>query len=137
MKKIVLIHGPNLNQLGKRQPEIYGGDGIEKLLNQLKDQHTDIDYYQSNIEGELINYLQDCKADGIIINAGGYAHTSVALADAVAAIDIPVINVHISNIYMREKERHKELLAQYCIAGVYGMGFEGYSYALQFLLNQD
>jgi 3-dehydroquinate dehydratase-2 len=139
MKHITIIHGPNLNLLGKREPIIYGEQGFDSYLKQLQKQFANlkISYYQSNVEGELINYIQQCECDGIIINAGGYAHTSIALADAVSAINTLVVNVHISNIYSREKERHTELLAQYCVAGIYGMGLEGYNYAIHFLTNSN
>lgn len=135
MRKIEIIHGPNLNLLGKREPEIYGDKGFDEHLNALKAKFENIDFsfFQSNVEGELINRLHYCTADGIILNAGGYAHTSVALADAVAGIAIPVINVHISNIYQREPERHTELLSKYCLGGIYGMGFEAYHFASQYL----
>lgn len=135
MKHITIIHGPNLNLLGNRQPEIYGKEGFDGYLKQLRASYDnlEISYFQSNVEGELIDYIHQSKADGIVINAGGYAHSSVALADAIAAISIPVINVHISNIYAREKERHTELLAQYCQGGIYGMGFAGYDMALNYL----
>jgi len=139
MKHIAIIHGPNLNLLGKRQPKIYGKMGFNGFLEKLKKSNDTITiaYFQSNNEGDLIDYIQNCKADGIIINAGAYAHTSIAIADAIAAIDIPTVNMHISNIYAREKERHTELLAQYCVAGIYGMGLGGYQYALEFLTKSN
>lgn len=139
MQHITIIHGPNLNLLGKRQPDIYGAEGFDTFMKQLQEKYThlNIGYFQSNVEGELINHIQQCDSDGIILNAGGYAHTSIALADAVAAVSTPVVNVHISNIYSREKERHTELLAQYCVGGIYGMGLEGYKYALDYLTNSN
>ena len=124
--------------LGKREPNIYGAKSFEAFLEEVKKEFSnhEIDYYQSNIEGEIIDTLQ--KSDqqnyaGVIINAGGYSHTSVAIADAVASISIPVISVHISNIYRRESERHKELIAQYVQGGIFGLGINGYRIAIQHL----
>ncbi len=136
MISILIIHGPNLNLLGQRQPEIYGTQGFESVISELKLQfpNTHISYFQSNIEGELIDTIQQCQADGIIINAGGYAHTSVAIADAVAAIKTPCIQVHISNVYQREVERHVDLLSKYCIGGIYGFQTKGYQYAMDYLI---
>ena len=139
--KILIINGPNLNLLGKREPTIYGHESFEEFLEQVKHQFStvDIHYYQSNIEGELIDRIH--KADqenfsGIILNAGGYSHTSVALADAVGGIETSVIGVHISNIYKRETERHTELLAQYTKGGIFGLGIQGYILAIQSIINQ-
>ena len=138
--KILILNGPNLNLLGKREPNIYGAKSFEAFLEEVKKEFSnhEIDYYQSNIEGEIIDTLQ--KSDqqnyaGVIINAGGYSHTSVAIADAVASISIPVISVHISNIYRRESERHKELIAQYVQGGIFGLGINGYRLAIQHLTN--
>ena len=138
--KILILNGPNLNLLGKREPNIYGANSFEVFLKEVKNEFSnhEIDYYQSNIEGEIIDTLQ--KSDqqnyaGVIINAGGYSHTSVAIADAVASISIPVISVHISNIYQRESERHKELIAQYVQGGIFGLGINGYRLAIQHLTN--
>lgn len=138
--KILILNGPNLNLLGKREPNIYGAKSFEAFLEEVKKEFSnhEIDYYQSNIEGEIIDTLQ--KSDqqnyaGVIINAGGYSHTSVAIADAVASISIPVISVHISNIYQRESERHKELIAQYVQGGIFGLGINGYRLAIQHLTN--
>lgn len=139
--KILIINGPNLNLLGKREPSIYGVEGFEDFLEQVKHQFSTVtfSYFQSNIEGELIDKLHSTEDDdyqGIVLNAGGYSHTSVALADAVASISTPVVGVHISNIYTREQERHKELLAQYCKGGIFGLGLQGYTLAIQSLINQ-
>jgi 3-dehydroquinate dehydratase-2 len=139
-KKILILNGPNLNLLGTREPDIYGNTTFESFLEQVRSQFStvEIDYYQSNIEGELINKLHDTENgeySGIVLNAGGYSHTAVALADAVAAIKTPVIGVHISNIYTRENERHTELLAQYCVGGIYGLGIKGYEIAIDYLLS--
>lgn len=138
--KILILNGPNLNLLGKREPNIYGATSFEAFLEAVKEEFSnhEIDYYQSNIEGEIIDILQKAENQhfsGIIINAGGYAHTSVAIADAVASITIPVISVHISNIYQRESERHKELLAQYVEGGIFGLGINGYRLAIQHLVS--
>jgi 3-dehydroquinate dehydratase-2 len=139
--KILILNGPNLNLLGKREPTIYGNKSFEVFLEKIKNEFNDltIDYFQSNIEGEIINVIQDAEINsfsGIVINAGGYAHTSVAIADAIASLNIPVISVHISNIYQREPERHKELLAKYIDGGIYGFGINGYRLAIQHLINQ-
>jgi|TARA_B110000902_G_scaffold178927_1_gene202843 3-dehydroquinate dehydratase-2 len=139
-KKILILNGPNLNLLGTREPDIYGNTTFESFLEQVRSQFStaDIEYYQSNIEGELINKLHDTENEeysGIVLNAGGYSHTAVALADAVAAIKTPVVGVHISNIYTRENERHTELLAQYCVGGIYGLGIKGYEIAIDYLIS--
>jgi len=139
-KKILILNGPNLNLLGTREPDIYGNTTFESFLEQVRSQFStvEIDYYQSNIEGELINKLHDTENEeysGIVLNAGGYSHTAVALADAVAAIKTSVVGVHISNIYTRENERHTELLAQYCVGGIYGLGIKGYEIAIDYLLS--
>ncbi|MFT6112462.1 MAG: 3-dehydroquinate dehydratase-2 [Bacteroidia bacterium] len=139
-KKILILNGPNLNLLGTREPDIYGNTTFESFLEQVRSQFStaDIEYYQSNIEGELINKLHDTENEeysGIVLNAGGYSHTAVALADAVAAIKTPVVGVHISNIYTRENERHTELLAQYCVGGIYGLGIKGYEIAIEYLIS--
>jgi 3-dehydroquinate dehydratase-2 len=136
--KILIINGPNLNLLGKREPSVYGDKSFEEFLEQVKHQFStlEIHYFQSNIEGELIDRLhqtENTDYQGIVLNAGGYSHTSVALADAVAAITTPVIGLHISNIYTREQERHTELLAQYCKGGIFGLGLQGYIIAIQAL----
>ena len=119
MKKIIIINGPNLNLLGKRQPEVYGTKSFEEFFEELKSFYSslEIEYYQSNVEGELVNKLHQVgfSYDGIVFNAGGYTHTSVAIADAVASIDTPTIEVHISNVYSREEYRHNSLMAANCI----------------------
>lgn len=136
-KRILILHGPNLNLLGKRQPEIYGSEGFEGFLSTLKNKfkNLEIDFFQSNHEGELIDRIQESekKYQFAIINAGGYSHTSVAIADAVAAVSIPFIGVHISNIYQREPERHIDLLAKYCHANMAGFGLTGYNLALEYI----
>ncbi len=133
--KLIIINGPNLNLLGKREPEIYGTTSFEDYFQKLKNMFSEIslEYFQSNHEGELIDKIQQCgdSYDGILLNAGGYTHTSVALADAVAAITAPLIEIHISNIYAREPFRHKSLISPYARAVVAGFGLESYKLAIQ------
>jgi 3-dehydroquinate dehydratase-2 len=136
--KIQIINGPNLNLLGLREPTIYGNESFEAYLSQLRDMYSivEIDAYQSNVEGELINKLHEVgfSYDGIILNAGGYTHTSVAIADAIAAIKTPVIEVHISNIYAREEFRQVSLTAKNCKGVLSGFGLDGYRLALESFL---
>ena len=133
--KILILNGPNLNLLGKREPEIYGNETFEDFFEKLKRDFPEMElhYFQSNVEGEIINKLQEAgfSFDGIILNAGGYTHTSVAIADAVAAIPAPVIEVHISNIYAREEFRQKSLLSPVCRGIIQGLGIEGYRLAVE------
>jgi 3-dehydroquinate dehydratase-2 len=136
----MVINGPNLNLLGKREPGIYGSKSFDEVLHELQQHFSDkctIAYYQSNVEGELINKLHEVgfDFDGIVLNAGGYTHTSVALADAVAAISSPVVEVHISNIFARESFRHVSLLSPHCKGIISGMGTQGYEFAISFLLS--
>lgn len=135
--KIQIINGPNLNLLGKREPETYGSQSFEDFFAQLKSRFPQVDlhYYQSNVEGELINKIHEVgfSFDGIILNAGAYTHTSVALHDAIAAIKTPVIEVHISNVYAREEFRHKSLITSKCKGLITGFGMEGYAMAIQYL----
>ena len=137
--KIEIINGPNLNLLGKREPEIYGRQDFDSFLESLRKMFPDvtIGYYQSNVEGELINRLHEVgfSADGIIMNAGGYTHTSVAIADAIASISVPVIEVHLSNVYAREEFRHHSLMAAKCRGVMAGLGLKGYELALRFFLS--
>jgi len=139
--KIIIINGPNLNLLGKREPEKYGKHSFEDFYKELEEGFPEVklDYFQSNVEGELINKIQEVgfSYDGIILNAGGYTHTSIALADAIAAIESPVIEVHITNIYAREEFRHKSLLSPNCKAIIAGMGLDGYGLAIVYLSNFD
>ncbi len=136
MKKVLIINGPNLNLLGKREPEIYGNKTFEEYLIELKKYfpETEINYFQSNIEGELINKLQQADGifDGIILNAGGYTHTSVSISDAIAAISAPVIEVHISNILAREDFRSKSLIAPKCVGSISGFGLTSYRLAMNY-----
>ena len=133
--KILIINGPNLNLLGKRQPEIYGFESFDDYLEKLNVIFPDIqiDYFQSNHEGELIDKIQlaDNTHDGIIINAGGYTHTSVAIGDAVASISTPCIEVHISNIFAREEFRHHSYLSAHCKAVISGCGLDGYEFGVK------
>ena len=135
MKKIIIINGPNLNLLGKREPTIYGNQSFDQFLLKLKSAFNqfEIEYFQSNVEGELINKLQEVgfSFDGIVFNAGGYTHTSVAIADAVAAIKTSVIEVHISNVYSREEYRHQSLMAKNCKGVIAGFGLNSYVLALE------
>ena len=131
---IHIINGPNLNLVGKREPEVYGNHSLDQYLQELIESHPQhtIDVFQSNIEGEIVDRLQQVGFDdcGIILNAGGYTHTSVAIADAVAAITAPVVEVHISNIYSREPFRHKSLLSPVCKGIIAGFGLDSYRLAL-------
>ena len=139
MKHIEIINGPNLNLTGKREPAIYGNTTMEEMVDALRQRFPDVEigYYQSNVEGEIINRLHEVgfSAQGIILNAGGYSHTSVAIHDAIAAITTPVIEVHISNIYAREEYRRHSLLSDVCRGVVCGLGLEGYRFAVESFLN--
>jgi 3-dehydroquinate dehydratase-2 len=138
--KIGILNGPNLNLLGKREPEVYGNKTFEDYLNELKANYpkAEIHYFQSNVEGELINKLHELgfTFDGIILNAGAYTHTSVAIADAIAAIKTPVIEVHISNIFAREDFRHVSYMGAKCVGSISGMGLKGYELALDYFLKK-
>lgn len=139
MIKITIINGPNLNLLGKREPGIYGSSDFESFLVNLSSKYPDITilYYQSNVEGELINAIQEhgFSADGIILNPGGYTHTSVAIGDAIAAIKTPVIEVHISNVHAREEFRKLSHVSAKARGTICGLGLDGYDLAIQFFLN--
>jgi len=130
--KVLIINGPNLNLLGIREPEVYGKQSFTEYLEVLKKgfPFAEIDYFQSNHEGELIDKLHSADVDGIVMNPGGLAHTSIVLADAVAAINTPVIEVHISNIYARESFRQTLLSAANCAGVITGMGLDGYRLAI-------
>jgi len=129
--KILIVNGPNLNLLGSRETQIYGNVSFADFLTELKSKSSaEISYFQSNVEGELINVLQEAKVDGIILNAGGYTHTSVALRDCIAAISAPVVEVHISNITARESFRHESMLSPVCAGCIFGFGMKGYEMAL-------
>ena len=138
--KVIIINGPNLNLLGKREPEIYGTTTFDDYFNHLQKLFPEIEleYYQSNVEGELINKIQEkgFSYDWILLNAGGYTHTSVSISDAVAAIKTPVIEIHISNIYGREEYRQHSLLSKYCKGIICGFGLDSYRLALDFIQNK-
>src|SRR5512145_1419143 len=137
--KILVLHGPNLNLLGTREPEIYGsmtlGDLNTKLIELGKEIGAELKCFQSNQEGELINMLHDAQmwADGVVFNPGGYTHTSVALRDAISAIGLPVIEVHLSNVYAREKFRHVSMISAVCKGKIVGFGWRSYTLALRAL----
>lgn len=138
-KKIIIINGPNLNLLGKREPDIYGDMSFEEFFDDIKEVYADevqLSFFQSNIEGELIDKIQEVgfTYHGILLNAGGYTHTSVAIRDAVAAIKTPVIEVHISNPYSREEFRHQSLMSGVCKGVVAGFGLESYVLAVDSFL---
>ena len=136
--KVIIINGPNLNLLGKREPSVYGNQSFEDYLIELQNIYTllDISYYQSNIEGEIVNKLHEVgfTYEGIILNAAAYTHTSVAISDAIAAIKTPVVEVHISNIYAREEFRHTSLTAKNCKGFIGGFGLHSYRLALESFL---
>jgi 3-dehydroquinate dehydratase-2 len=130
--KLLIVNGPNLNLLGTRETQIYGNVTFEAFFDELKKSFShELTYFQSNIEGELIEFLQKANVDGIILNAGGYTHTSVALRDCIAAISTPVVEVHISNIAGRESFRHESLLSPVCKGCIFGFGLEGYRLAIK------
>ena len=138
--KIQIINGPNLNLLGKREPDVYGNMDFESFFGKLKESFkgAELYYYQSNVEGEIINKLHEVgfSYDGIVLNAGAYTHTSVAIHDAIGAIKTPVVEVHISNVYAREEFRHKSLITSKCIGLITGFGLESYAMALAYLSNK-
>ncbi len=138
--KITIINGPNLNLLGKREPSIYGNQSFEDFFALLKIKYLNVDftYYQSNVEGELINFLHEIgfESDGVIINPGGYTHTSVALGDAIAGIKSPVIEVHISNTAARESFRHISHVSAKCVGTIIGLGMKGYELAVEYFLDK-
>jgi 3-dehydroquinate dehydratase II len=135
--KIQIINGPNLNLLGKREPETYGNETFETYFEKLKLQFPsqEMHYFQSNVEGEIISKLHEVGFgfNGIVLNAGGYTHTSVAIHDAIGAIKTPVVEVHISNVYAREEFRHKSLITSKCVGMITGFGMEGYAMAVGYL----
>ncbi len=135
--KIQIINGPNLNLLGKREPGVYGATSFEEYLKELRALYPDqqIDYYQSNVEGEMINKIHEVgfDYDGIVLNAGAYTHTSVALQDAIRAVKTPVIEVHISNVHKREEFRHKSMISSACVGVICGFGMDSYRLAVEAL----
>ncbi|MBV5282762.1 MAG: type II 3-dehydroquinate dehydratase [Paludibacter sp.] len=141
MKRIQIINGPNLNLLGKREPTVYGNQTFEAYLQELKNQFSDLqlDYYQSNIEGELIDKLHEVgfSYDGIVLNAGAYTHTSIAIADAIRSITVPVLEVHISNVFKREAYRHHSYLSDACKGCIVGFGMDSYRLGIDAILHFD
>ena len=135
--KVVIINGPNLNLLDTRKKEIYGDLSFEDYFLELKARYDiELEYYQSNVEGELINRLQGLNCDGVVLNAGGYTHTSVSIRDCIEAISIPVVEVHISNIVARESFRHESLISPVCSGCIFGFGLRGYDLALDFFTSK-
>lgn len=138
MKKIIIINGPNLNLLGKREPDTYGNKSFDSYFKELITEFPEIELtsFQSNVEGEIINKIQETgfSLDGIVLNAGGYTHTSVAIADAIAAIKTQVIEVHISNVHAREEYRHQSLMAKNCKGVIAGFGLDSYKMAINSFL---
>ena len=136
--KIQIINGPNINLLGKREPSIYGSQSFDDYLVELKKCYPQVEfeYYQSNVEGEMINKLHEVgfDYDGIVLNAGAYTHTSIALQDAIRAIKSPVIEVHISNVHQREEFRHKSIISCACVGVICGFGLHSYRLAVEALL---
>ena len=140
MPRILIINGPNLNLLGKREPDVYGSASLDDMIRELRSAYpaVEIDHLQSNLEGELVEALQraDGRCDGVVLNAGGYSHTSVALRDAVVAVRVPVVEVHLSNLLAREPFRHTSLVGAVCIGSIMGFGAHGYHLAMQHLLQR-
>jgi 3-dehydroquinate dehydratase-2 len=135
--KLAIINGPNLNLLGTREQEIYGEISFDEYFTRLQNtSDAELIYFQSNVEGEIINYLQQVTCDGIIINAGGYSHTSVAIRDAISAISIPTVEVHISNISARESFRHNSLISPVCEGCVFGFGLKSYELAINYFVSK-
>ena len=137
--KIQVINGPNLNLLGKREPEIYGSESFEDYFENLKKRfpQVQLSYFQSNVEGELINKIHEVgfEFDAILLNAGGYTHTSVAISDAIAGVTTPTLEVHISNIYKREEFRHKSIISKSCVGMISGLGLKGYELGILYFIN--
>ena len=142
MKKIQIINGPNLNLLGQREPGIYGSSSFEQYLTELRDRYPDVEisYYQSNVEGELINKMQEAgftqqpPCDGIVLNAGAYTHTSIALQDCIRSLRCPVVEVHISNVHKREEFRHHSYISCACLGVICGFGLDSYRLGVEALL---
>lgn len=137
--RILIVNGPNLNLLGRREPGIYGNTSFEEYLDKLRQRYADIsiDYYQSNVEGELINRIQEAgfgAVEGIILNAGAYTHTSIALYDCIRSLQVPVVEVHISNVHQREEFRHHSMISAACKGVICGFGTDSYRLALEALI---
>ncbi len=138
MRRFIVIHGPNLNLLGSRKPEIYGSLTLveinQKIAEYARGKNILVDFYQSNVEGEIINKIHQSKDyDGLVINPGAYTHTSIAIRDAIEATGVRAIEVHLSNIYRREPFRHKSIIAPVCIGQITGLGWYGYILAIEYL----
>lgn len=138
MKRIAILNGPNLNRLGTRLPTIYGSKSMAQILLDIQRKYPDLHilYHQSNHEGDLIDWLQELQADGFVLNAGGYSHTSVALRDAIEDCEKPVVEVHISDIRKRETFRHQSLLTDVCAHSIIGKGTDGYTMAVDWLIHE-
>lgn len=136
--KIQIINGPNINLLGKREPSVYGSRSFDDYLDELKKRYPEVDFfcYQSNLEGEMINKIHEVgfEFDGIVLNAGAYTHTSIALQDAIRAVNTPVVEVHISNVHQREEFRHKSMISCACVGVICGFGLDSYRLAVEALL---
>lgn len=138
MLRIAIINGPNLNLLGTRETDIYGVQRFDSFFEELKERipGVQLSFFQSNVEGELINFLHQCRsdADGVVLNAAGYSHTSISIGDAIAAIGVPVVEVHISNVLAREEFRKTSFIAARCKGSISGLGLEGYALAVQYFV---
>jgi 3-dehydroquinate dehydratase-2 len=136
-KRILILNGPNLNLLGKREPEVYGSKSFEDYFVELQESFKSLDlhYVQSNVEGELINAIQIENWDGIVLNAGGYTHTSIAIRDAISSVKTPVVEVHISNVTARESFRHESYLSPVCVGVIFGFGLKSYRLALNYFMD--
>ena len=134
--KLLIVNGPNLNLLGKREPSVYGNETFESYFEKLKINYPklELEYFQSNVEGEIIDKLQETDAAGVILNAGGYTHTSVAIRDCIAAVSVPVVEVHISNVAAREEFRHTSLIAPVAAGCIFGFGLMSYDLAVEFFI---
>jgi 3-dehydroquinate dehydratase-2 len=139
--KILIINGPNLNLIGRRQTEYYGQVNFDHFFESLKQKYKKVqfEYFQNNREGDIINRIQEADGvfDGIVLNAGAYTHTSIAIADAIQAVNVPVVEVHLSNVYARESFRHTSYLAPYCKGVIAGFGVMSYQLAVESLVNED
>lgn len=138
--KLLILNGPNLNLLGLREPGVYGSQGFDSYLEDLRTMFPDVEleYYQSNVEGELVNKIHEVgfSYDGIVFNAGAYTHTSIALSDAIAAVKTPVMEVHISNVYAREEFRHKSIISKNCTGIITGLGLDSYMLAIYYFVSR-
>ncbi|MBN9293808.1 MAG: type II 3-dehydroquinate dehydratase [Flavobacteriia bacterium] len=134
--KLLIVNGPNLNLLGKREPSVYGNETFESYFEKLKINYPklELEYFQSNVEGKIIDKLQETDAAGVILNAGGYTHTSVAIRDCISAVSVPVVEVHISNVAAREEFRHTSLIAPVAAGCIFGFGLMSYDLAIEFFI---